>query len=98
MRIAQITPGNIPIPTDGWGAVEKVIWEYTKVLRDLGHDVEILYTDEVVKGEWDVVHVHMANLALILKKEEYHTSSLTTITMHTISERIRTFISKIWRQ
>lgn len=68
MRIAQITPGNIPIPTDGWGAVEKVIWEYTKVLRDLGHDVEILYTDEVVKGEWDVVHVHMANLALVLKE------------------------------
>jgi autotransporter strand-loop-strand O-heptosyltransferase len=67
MRIAQITPGNIPIPTSGWGAVEKIIWEYTKVLRNLGHEVEILYTDDVRAGEWDVVHVHMANLALILK-------------------------------
>jgi len=68
MRIAQVTPGNIPIPTKGWGAVEKIIWEYTKVLRNLGHEVEVLYADDVIPGEWDVVHVHMANLALILKE------------------------------
>ena len=67
MRIAQITPGVIPIPPNGWGAVEKIIWEYTKVLREVGHHVEILYTDDVKPGEWDVVHVHMANLALLLR-------------------------------
>lgn len=67
MRIAQITPGVIPIPPNGWGAVEKIIWEYTKVLRNLGHHVEIIYTDDVKKDEWDIVHVHMANLALILR-------------------------------
>lgn len=68
MRIAQITPGVIPIPPNGWGAVEKIIWEYTKVLRSLGHEVEILYADDVKPGEWDIVHVHMANLALSLKE------------------------------
>lgn len=67
MRIAQITPGVIPIPPNGWGAVEKIIWEYTKILRSLGHHVEILYADDVKLGEWDIVHVHMANLALSLK-------------------------------
>jgi autotransporter strand-loop-strand O-heptosyltransferase len=67
MRIAQITPGVIPIPPNGWGAVEKIIWEYTKVLRSLGHEVEILYANEVNRNDWDVVHVHMANLALDLK-------------------------------
>ncbi len=67
MRIAQITPGVIPIPPNGWGAVEKIIWEYTKVLRSLGHEVEILYSGEIKPGEWDIVHVHMANLALDLK-------------------------------
>ena len=67
MRIAQITPGVIPIPPNGWGAVEKIIWEYTKVLRSLGHHVEILYSSQVNPGDWDVVHVHMANLALDLK-------------------------------
>jgi autotransporter strand-loop-strand O-heptosyltransferase len=67
MRIAQITPGVIPIPPNGWGAVEKIIWEYTKILRSLGHHVEILYANDVNPGEWDIVHVHMANLALFLK-------------------------------
>lgn len=67
MRIAQITPGVIPIPPNGWGAVEKIIWEYTKVLRSLGHHVEILYSSQVNPEEWDIVHVHMANLALELK-------------------------------
>ena len=68
MRIAQITPGVIPIPPNGWGAVEKIIWEYTQVLRKLGHHVEILYADQIVKGDWDIVHVHMANLAIFLKE------------------------------
>ena len=68
MRIAQITPGIIQIPPNGWGAVEKIIWEYTKVLRRLGHGVEIIYTDDVKPGEWDIVHVHVANLALLLKE------------------------------
>jgi autotransporter strand-loop-strand O-heptosyltransferase len=67
MRIAQITPGVIPIPPNGWGAVEKIIWEYTKVLTSLGHETQILYTDDVKPGEWDIVHVHMANLALVLR-------------------------------
>jgi autotransporter strand-loop-strand O-heptosyltransferase len=68
MRIAQITPGLIPIPPNGWGAVEKIIWEYTKVLRSLGHEVKILYANDINPNDWDIVHVHVANLALILKE------------------------------
>jgi len=70
MKIAQITPGVISIPPKGWGAVEKIIWEYTKVLRNLGHEVDIVYTDQVLENpnKWDIVHVHMANLALLLKE------------------------------
>lgn len=67
MRIAQITPGIIPIPPNGWGAVEKIIWEYTKVLNSLGHETHIRYADDVQPGEFDAVHVHMANLALSLR-------------------------------
>jgi autotransporter strand-loop-strand O-heptosyltransferase len=67
MRIAQITPGVIPIPPNGWGAVEKIIWEYTQTLRKLGHRVDIIYADEANIRDWDIVHVHMANLALILR-------------------------------
>lgn len=65
-KIIQVTPGNIPIPTKGWGAVEKVIWEYKKSLNGAGYEVEILYADEVAASDGQIVHVHMANLANIL--------------------------------
>lgn len=66
MRIIQITPGNIPIPPNGWGAVEKVIWEYKLSLDKLGWETQILYCDDVEDLPDQIVHVHMANLADIL--------------------------------
>lgn len=69
MKIAQINPGLLPIPPNGWGAVEKIIWEYALVLRDLGHEVDIKYLDEIREGEYDIVHVHMANLAIELRNK-----------------------------
>lgn len=66
MKIIQVTPGNIPIPPNGWGAVEKVIWEYKTRLDNLGYPTQILYTDEVTHDRDQIVHVHMANLAHIL--------------------------------
>ena len=54
MRIVNITPGLIPIPPNGWGAVEKIIWEMHQNLLKLGHDSKILYTNEVEKNDWDV--------------------------------------------
>ena len=67
-KIIQVTPGVMQIPPTGWGAVEKIIWEYTKSLRSVGYDVEILYTDDVSNSDNQIVHVHMANLANILHK------------------------------
>lgn len=66
MRIVNINPGLLPIPPNGWGAIEKIIWEYHLNLKSLGHDSNILYTDEVKKGSFEVVHVHVANLANML--------------------------------
>ena len=28
MKITHVTPGLITIPPNGWGAIEKVIWNY----------------------------------------------------------------------
>jgi glycosyltransferase involved in cell wall biosynthesis len=71
MKIAQITPGNMEIPPKGWGAIERVIWEYKLGLEKYGHQVDIKYPhiDTVPVGEdygdslyeYDIVHVHMAN-------------------------------------
>ena len=61
MKIALIGPGIMQIPPDGWGAVEMLIWDYTVVLRELGHRVEIINTPdkelikfEVEHGKYDV--------------------------------------------
>ena len=66
MKIIQVTPGNIPIPPNGWGAVEKIIWEYKLSLEKLGYEVEILYLDDIQYRHGQIIHVHMANLANIL--------------------------------
>jgi hypothetical protein len=65
MKIALIGPGIMEIPPDGWGAVEMLIWDYTVILRELGHRVEIINTPdrelikfEVEHGKYDVVHLH----------------------------------------
>jgi autotransporter strand-loop-strand O-heptosyltransferase len=68
MKIVNVTPGLLPIPPKGWGAIEKIIWETHQNLLELGHESKILYTDDVKPGNFDVVHVHVANLANILKE------------------------------
>jgi autotransporter strand-loop-strand O-heptosyltransferase len=65
MKICQVTPGLIPIPPNGWGAVEKIIWEYKINLESQGHICDIKYLDEVKKEDYDIVHIHVANLALL---------------------------------
>lgn len=66
MKIAQVNLGLLPIPPNGWGAVEKIIWNYTLQLRELGHEVDIPYINEIKKNQYDVVHVHVWNHALEL--------------------------------
>jgi len=65
MKIALIGPGIMQIPPEGWGAVEMLIWDYTVILRELGHRVEIINTPdrelikfEVAYGKYDIVHLH----------------------------------------
>lgn len=63
-RITQVTPGMIPIPPNGWGAVEKIIWCYKNSLEKMGNTVDIQYLNGVQKENTDIVHIHIANLAI----------------------------------
>ena len=67
-KIIQVTPGVMPIPSTGWGAVGKIIWEYKKQLDFVGYETSIEYADDVNNIPGQIVHVHMANLANILHK------------------------------
>jgi autotransporter strand-loop-strand O-heptosyltransferase len=66
MKISQINPGHMTIPPDSWGAVEKIIWYYKLESEKKGHEVHIRYINEVQRGDFDIVHVHMWNHALEL--------------------------------
>jgi autotransporter strand-loop-strand O-heptosyltransferase len=64
MRITQVTPGVIPIPPNGWGAVEKILWCYHNEFNSLGHECTIKYLNEASTDNSDIIHIHIANLAL----------------------------------
>lgn len=65
MKIAQITPGLISIPPNGWGAVESIIWYYKIYMERAGHTVDICQvTDDL--SSYDYVHAHMYNHAIEL--------------------------------
>ena len=63
MKITHVTPGLITIPPNGWGAIEKVIWNYHLNLLSQGHESEIKYLNDVDTNS-DIIHIHVANLAL----------------------------------
>jgi glycosyltransferase involved in cell wall biosynthesis len=64
MRIALVGPGIMPIPPEGWGACEILIWDLRCELVKAGHLVHIINTpdkDEIVRQvnafKPDFVHV-----------------------------------------
>lgn len=64
MKICIVGPGIMPIPPNGWGAVEILIWDYKETLEKLGHNVNIINTknfDEIISQcndyNPDFVHV-----------------------------------------
>lgn len=70
MRIAHIQPSVISVPPNGWGAIEKIIWEYKIVLNQLGHICEVVNLQDLIAEEWDIVHCHMFDQALWLAEQK----------------------------
>jgi glycosyltransferase involved in cell wall biosynthesis len=64
MRVVHVATGLITIPPNGWGAVERLIWEYKQNLEKLDVPVDIRYMDELEKWPDTIVHAHLANQAL----------------------------------
>jgi len=69
MRIVHVATGLITIPPNGWGAVERLTWEYKKGLEELGNTVEIKYMNELEKWPDTIVHAHLANQALYCREK-----------------------------
>jgi len=76
MKIALIGPGIMPIPPDGWGAVESLIWDYALELDELGHTGTIINTPD-----WDEILSY-------LKEDQYDFAHLHYDVFHPIMDRI----------
>lgn len=68
LKICQVTPGLIEITkANSWGAIERVIANWTEQLRLLGHQVDIKYLNEV-DNSYDIIHIHTGNLGIEASK------------------------------
>ena len=69
MRICQLHPAcGIDVPPKDWGAIEKIVWELHLNFLAHGHESEIKFATEINPGDFDVVHCHVGNLALMLQE------------------------------
>lgn len=74
MKIALIGPGIMPIPPNGWGAVEMLIWDYYTIFKKHNISIEIINTndtDEIIKlvnDKYDIAHLHYDVYTPILEK------------------------------
>ena len=46
MKICLVAPGWVPIPTNGGGAVEIIIWDYKQFLEKMGDEVFIVISQK----------------------------------------------------
>jgi glycosyltransferase involved in cell wall biosynthesis len=65
MKICLVGPGIMPIPPNGWGAVESIIWDCATELGELDYDGVILNTpneDDILSTiedeKFDFIHIH----------------------------------------
>jgi hypothetical protein len=68
MKITLVGPGEMSIPPLGWGAIETLVWDTHNTLLSLGHDVDIVNTqnqieviEKINKFKPDFVHIHYDN-------------------------------------
>ena len=73
MKIALIGPGIMPIPPEGWGGVEHLIWNFYLQLKKVGDEPVIVNTknlNEIIstlnEQDFDAVHLHYDQYANIM--------------------------------
>ena len=68
LKICHVDPAcGLQIPPKNWGAIEKIIWELEENQKLLGHDSTHKLANRINQNEYDIVHCHVANLAINLK-------------------------------
>src|ERR1035437_7727256 len=75
MKFCLVSLGVNPVPPQGWGAIEIIIWDYKYYLEKLGHQVKIVNVTDTKKIEReindfssDVCHCHFDGYWNILER------------------------------
>jgi glycosyltransferase involved in cell wall biosynthesis len=69
MKICQVHPAcGIDVPPKDWGAIEKIVWELHLNFLAQGHESKIKFATEINPGDFDIVHCHVGNLAIMLQE------------------------------
>jgi len=78
MKILFVGPGLLPIPPQGWGGIEHLVWDMNLALKELGHDVKIVNTTnpkeivyEVNTYRPDFVHIQYDDWVLLYPYIQY---------------------------
>ena len=85
MKIALIGPGIMPIPPEGWGGVEHLIWNFHNQLKEVGDEVTIINTKDlheivntINRGKFDAIHLHYDQYANIMPYIECDRKMITS--------------------
>ena len=89
--VVIIAPGYMPLPAPGWGAVERIVWDYYENLKKRGYTVNIVNNPNasiIVKEcnafNADIVHImyddHITVAPFLNCKNIYYTSHYAYIT------------------
>tara|TARA_R110002096_G_scaffold16502_3_gene56535 strand:- start:582 stop:1544 length:963 start_codon:yes stop_codon:yes gene_type:complete len=108
MKICLIGPGCKPIPPNGWGAIESVIWDYYMNLKT-EHEVTILNNpnlreviNQVNNTKYDIVHImyddHVIITPHLLCKNIYYTSHYAYITQDDFEKQQQWYFNNIFLQ
>lgn len=88
MKILLVGPGIMPIPSNGWGAVETLIWNQKVYCEELGHKVDILNQRGLAPAlaakpwNYDIVHVHFDSLVEFWNILSTHLNFKLAVTSH----------------
>jgi len=107
MKIALIGPGVLPIPPNGWGAVESIVWDYYCNLKNTDHDVIIInekdhktIVQKINQSNIDIVHImydnHINIVPFLHSKNIVYTSHYAYITSPHFTTTYRSYFKGIF--
>ena len=90
-KLVIVAPGYMPLPAPGWGAVERIVWDYYENLKKRNYNIQIVNTsnpNQIIKEcnqlNPDVVHImyddHIVVAPYLNCKHIYYTSHYAYIT------------------